>query len=368
MKRIALVLASICFAGSAHAADPLLESAAAFTGQIFHLSTGVPGVVIAAVRDGESAVYGFGETEKGNGTEPDADTRIAVASITKSFTGLVMASLVADGTIALTDPAGPHVKLVDALPERDGHTIRFVDLATHASGLGRELEPVPGAEKYTDAAFAANLVDGALLFAPGTGISYSNIGFDVLGMALSGAAGMPYADLMQARVLDPLGLSATGYNVPRGENAFTGYDWNGNAMAVEQPISNRFGASSLTTTPRDMVGYLEWNLDRFGVEGAEARAISHAAHLIRDGLDPVFGLDESGRMDAMGLGWVIMMPEGNRPLIIQKAGGTNGIFSYIAFAPTRGVGVFMAINQFDFAAGMEMATVANDLIAALAPR
>ena len=57
-------------------------------------------------------------------------------------------------------------------------------------------------------------------------------------------------------------------------------------------------------------------------------------------------------MDAMGLGWVIMMPEGDRPLVIQKAGGTDGIFSYIAFAPTRGVGVFISINQFRLLRGI----------------
>jgi D-alanyl-D-alanine-carboxypeptidase/D-alanyl-D-alanine-endopeptidase len=79
-------------------------------------------------------------------------------------------------------------------------------------------------------------------------------------------------------------------------------------------------------------------------------------------------MDESGEMSAMGLAWVVMEPEGNRPLILQKAGGRQGQFSYIAFAPTRGVGVFISINQFDFAASMAMATVANDLIAELAPR
>lgn len=117
-----------------------------------------------------------------------------------------------------------------------------------------------------------------------------------------------------------------------------------------------------------MVQYLKWNLDRFGAPGTEARTLSHAAHIFRDGIEPVYGMDESGHMNAMGLGWVIMMPEGDRPLIIQKAGGTNGVFSYIAFAPTRGVGIFVAINRFDFAAGMEMATVANDFLATLAPR
>ena len=73
-------------------------------------------------------------------------------------------------------------------------------------------------------------------------------------------------------------------------------------------------------------------------------------------------------MDAMGLGWVIMAPEGDRPLILQKAGGLQGIFSYVAFAPARNIGVMVAINTFDFNAGMAMAKAANDLIAELAPR
>ena len=187
-------------------------------------------------------------------------------------------------------------------------------------------------------------------------------------MALSERLDMPYADLLQQTVLDPLELSATGYARPAGENVMTGYDWNGQEMDPGDPISNRFGASQLYTTANDMVNYLSWNLNRFGGEGMEARSISHAGWVMRDGLDPVLGMDESGHMNAMGLGWVIMMPEGDRPLILQKAGGTNGVFSYIAFAPSRGVGVFMAINKFDFAASMAMAEVANDLITTLAPR
>ena len=73
-------------------------------------------------------------------------------------------------------------------------------------------------------------------------------------------------------------------------------------------------------------------------------------------------------MDAMGLAWVGMMPRNDRPFILQKAGGLQGIFSYIAFAPTHGVAVFIAINKFDFAAAMAMTEVANDLIATLGPR
>ncbi|MEZ5904800.1 MAG: D-alanyl-D-alanine-carboxypeptidase/endopeptidase AmpH [Geminicoccaceae bacterium] len=368
MRLILAAMLAWAFTLPARAADPLLEEALAFSGQIFHIESGVPGLVIAGVRGDDSAVFGFGEIARGSGIEPDGDTRIGVGSITKSFTGLALAHLVAEGAVALTDPAGPYVGLVDDLPERGGHRIRMVDLATQSSGLRRELEPIDGVAKYSDASFAGNLAGDPLLFTPGTGVLYSNIGFDVLAMALSGVAGRSYAELLQEAVLAPLGLGATGYDRQGGANAMTGYDWNGNPMSSAAPNTNQYGASELHTTANDMVRYLQWNLDRFGKVRAEARAISHAAHLVRDGLDPVYGMDESGHMDAMGLGWVIMMPEGDRPLIIQKAGGADGIFSYLAFAPQRGVGVFVAINQFDFAAAKDMARMANDLIANLAPR
>ena len=52
----------------------------------------------------------------------------------------------------------------------------------------------------------------------------------------------------------------------------------------------------------------------------------------------------------MGLGWVVLQPEGNRPLILEKSGGLQGMFSFVAFPPSRGVGVFVAINEFNVGA------------------
>ena len=128
------------------------------------------------------------------------------------------------------------------------------------------------------------------------------------------------------------------------------------------------GSGGLYSTPNDLLKWMKWHLDRFSESDAETRLLDHSLYLMRDGLQTVTGMDESGHMDAMGLGWVAMMAKFDRPFILQKAGGLQGIFTYIAFAPTRGMAVFIAINQFDIAAGMAMAQVANDLIATLAPR
>ncbi len=73
-------------------------------------------------------------------------------------------------------------------------------------------------------------------------------------------------------------------------------------------------------------------------------------------------------MDAISLGWIVMEPHGDMPLILQKAGAVQDIFCYAAFAPTRRVGAFVAINKFDAGAAEAMAGVINHMIAELAPR
>ena len=137
---------------------------------------------------------------------------------------------------------------------------------------------------------------------------------------------------------------------------------------IRREASPGRSVSSLYSTPNDILRWLAWHLDRFSPQGAEVRLLDHAAYVPRDGLKPVAGFDESGHMDAMGLGWVVMEAKGTRPLILQKAGGLQGMFTYAAFAPTRGVGVFVAINQFNLGAFNAMASTANGLIEQLAPR
>ena len=201
-------------------------------------------------------------------------------------------------------------------------------------------------------------------------MSYSNFGFDLLAAALSAAAQKPYPDLLAERVLKPLGLAETTFtpSVDQTQRLMRGHGFDGKGLPVVPTGEVIVGSGGLYSTARDLLRWLEWHLDRFGNERADERLIDHAAWLWRDGLNSVFGMDELGHMDAMGLGWVIMRPEGDRPLILQKAGGLQGIFSYVAFAPARNIGVMAAINAFDLNAGMAMAKTANDLIAELMPR
>jgi serine-type D-Ala-D-Ala carboxypeptidase/endopeptidase len=209
-----------------------------------------------------------------------------------------------------------------------------------------------------------------LLFPPGTGMLYSNFGFDLLAQALSNVESKPYPDLLKERVLDPAGLKDTRFDLSEADaaRAMQGHSFDGSPMPFMQTSPMIVGAGGLYSTANDVLRWLKWHLDRSATADAEMRLLDHAAYMPRDGMSPVMGLDEAGDMDAMGLGWVVMEPAGNRPLILQKTGGLQGIFSYVAFAPTRGIGVFVAINVFNIGGFESMAKAANELIVALAPR
>ncbi len=358
---------------AAQANDSLLDETVSFTGEILYLESKVPALVIGAIRNGQTAIYGFGRRTDDVDETPNADTLLRLGSITKVFTGQVLASLAADGKLGFADPLTKYVPSFAS--KASARPIRLIDLVTHSAGLPREVPREPGPPDnpfatITLEAFGNWLKTNPLLFDPGTSILYSNFGFDLLAAALAAAAAKPYPEVLAARITRPLGLADATFapSAAQAKRVLQGHNFDGKPLPDVPTGSVIVGSGGLYSTPANLLRWLQWHLDRFSQDGAQERLLDHAAYLWRDGLNAVVGMDESGHMDAMGLGWVVMRPEGDRPLILQKAGGLQGIFSYIAFAPAHDIGVFVAINKFDFGAGLNMAKVANDLIATLAPR
>ena len=367
--------AALAWPGRGRAAQAALEETVGFAGQKLFLETKPPALVIGAVRNGQGFVSGFGRRAERTLRPPDGDTMFRIGSVTKAFTGQVLASLAADGIVSLGDRLTKYAPEFEESLSEGGRPIRLVDLATHSAGLPREAPhaAAPPGDPFatiTRQAFVAWLRSNPLLFTPGTSVLYSNFGFDLLAAALSAAARKPYPELLAERVLKPIGLADTTFAPARGDfgRLMRGHDFNGAAMPYGPTGSVIVGSGGLYASPRDLLRWLAWHLDRFADERAAERLLDHAAWLPRDGLQSVFGVDGEGRMDGMGLGWVIMAPEGDRPLILQKVGGLQGVISYVAFAPARGVGVMAAISAFDVAAARALAQTANGLLAGLAPR
>jgi serine-type D-Ala-D-Ala carboxypeptidase/endopeptidase len=141
---VAVAMEITLFGPRAFADDKLLDETVEFTGTVLFLQSHVPALVIGVVRDGQTAVFGFGETSDGSRKAPDRRTMLRVGSLTKAFTGQVLASLVADGTVKFSDRLQDRIGWNVTIPGRAGHQIRLIDLVTHSAGLPREVSREPG--------------------------------------------------------------------------------------------------------------------------------------------------------------------------------------------------------------------------------
>src|SRR6476661_10935930 len=91
--------------------------------------------VVVGVLDGDKEqVFGFGEC---NGRAPDRDSVYEIGSVTKVFTGILLADRVKAGVVKLDDPVQKHLPDGWTMPRRDDRDITLLHLATHTSGLPR---------------------------------------------------------------------------------------------------------------------------------------------------------------------------------------------------------------------------------------
>jgi CubicO group peptidase (beta-lactamase class C family) len=175
---------------------------------------GAPGIGYGIVRDGELVhCGGLGERFAG-GPVPDADTVFRIASMSKSFTASALLLLRDEGKLALDDPAQLYVPELagwaPATPDAPLVTIRH--LMTMTAGFPTDDPWGDRQQGLPLGAFSRLLAAGVSVnWVPGTRFEYSNLGYAILGLVVTAASGMPYADYVRSRLLEPLGMTRTGF-------------------------------------------------------------------------------------------------------------------------------------------------------------
>lgn len=306
---------------------------------------------------------------------PDGDTILRIGSITKTFTGDALAHMTAKGTVALTDPLTKWQPDLGPGVNGDIERVTLLNLATHAGGFPREVPHEAGPDNdpfatITRDAFAAWIKKEPLLFAPGDRCALLEFRLRPARHEPVGRGQEALSRAAQGELTGPLGMNDTGFTLSdeQKKRFMPGHDPDGTEMPNVPTGSVIVGSGGLHSTANDLLKWMKWHLDRFNPDDAEARTLDHALYLNRDGLKTVSGMDESGHMDALGLAWIGMMAKEDRPFILQKAGGLQGTFTYIAFAPARNAAVFIAIDKFDFGTAFAMGQFANELLEQIAPR
>ena len=141
------------------------------------------------------------------------DTLFRIASITKSFTATAVLQLRDEGRLRLDDPLVAHVPEARAITDPFGpiEDLTIRRLLTHSSGLQRDtpaddLWIIP---YFTEDELLARLDRVAVMAPPETGWRYSNLAYNLLGIAVGRIVGEPFATYLQREVIDAAGLAST---------------------------------------------------------------------------------------------------------------------------------------------------------------
>lgn len=304
-------------------------------------------IVVGIISINGTQVYGYGNISKANSTKVNGNTIFDTASITKTFTTTLLASMVKEGLINLYDPVEKYLPASVKVPTYNGHGFTLEDLAMHTS----ELPDFPSGwirnHTYTTRQVYSFLSNTSLMSEPGIKANYSDFGMGLLGHILSIRAGVPYAQLVKDRILNVLGMDST--RIAMNSTAITLSDAlksrlakghiGGKEVNLEFIPEAIHPAGALHSTANDLLKYIAANI---GLIRTSINDIILETHLIRHEypqlLDPFpFPSNKSLTASYIGLGWFIETNLGTE--VIQHAGGIDGYSTLIGFNPTKQEGV-----------------------------
>lgn len=259
-----------------------------------------------------------------------------IGSISKVFTGVLLAKAVQEGKLGLGDTLAqrlPGVKFGD--PAVGALTLK--QLGTHTSCLPRLPDNlVPAGDdpysQYDQKALFDYLAGARLGKTAPCEPSYSNLGFGVLGNVLEVAYGKPWAALVQEKIAGPLGMTDTVQDLSPEQQARFAEPWNGSLKAHPWTLKSMAGAGALRSTLGDMAKFADALLA--GDKGPLGAAW------------PVLAGDYVD-MPAVGgkIGLAILHTQANGEESYQHDGGTGGFRSTLIFYPAKGhAAVVLASN------------------------
>jgi D-alanyl-D-alanine-carboxypeptidase/D-alanyl-D-alanine-endopeptidase len=297
------------------------------------------GVTIGVVVHGARRIFTYGAAKP--------DSVYEIGSITKTFTGLILAQMVEQKKARLDEPVRALLPPGTVGAPASGAEIALVDLSAQRSGLPRipeNMHPADPADPY--AGYDAKALY-AFVASHGVGMpskprfEYSNLGVGLLGAALAQRAGSSYEALLHAEVTGPLGMRDTAVTLTPAmrERLAPGHD---GAHHVAKPwdFDALVGCGGIRSTAADMLTYLEAQLhpdqlpasSRARGEGKTLPAAITASHALQG---------EAGQGQHIALNWFRTDETGS----YWHGGATGGYSAFSLFNPEKDVAVVVLSNS-----------------------
>lgn len=260
----------------------------------------VDGLSVGYIEGEHYGIVHLGSSSRA-GKNADNLTVYEIGSVSKVFTGLMLADAVVRGEINLNAAADVANPAGIQLPSRDGTSIKWVDLSTHRAGLPR----LPGNLPLTDSTnpyrdydskkAAAFLNQYELPRKPGDSQEYSNLGGSVLGYLVAQNAGKSYQQLLRERIAEPLRMTdcTVSLSSDQTKRLATPHDNFGSATPP-WTFADLPGAGGVHATMRDMMRFAKAQLNPPTGTLGDAIELAWKQQSEADASGP-----------AMGLGWMI---------------------------------------------------------------
>lgn len=281
----------------------------------------------------------------------NSDTIFKVGSISKLFTATGIMQLGEEGKIDIDKPLKayiPEFSIKTRFTDADPITIR--SLMTHRSGLpGNYLPKVLNPKYPYFTAIVGDLKQEYAAYPPNHITAYSNIGSVLLGVVLERVSGRKFGDYMTDRVLKPLEMNRSFFELPEDMVPFLSKGYRNNKPAVDDICSNGIDPEgSLHSSVNEMSHFIQMVLRNGSFQGKEIlkettmnAMLTPHPHLPLD-MEGT-GIDTTG---SIGLNWFLYDdPYCGR--ILMHPGGTRLFSSKMIILKDSGLGVIVMANSFN---------------------
>ena len=324
----------------------------------------VPGIAVAIVEDGKVVFErGWGVRELGKPEPVDAHTLFAIASNTKAFTAAALSMLADEGKLSLDDRVLEHLPWFRMADPYVTGEMRIRDLLTHRSGLGLgggDLLFWPGSDLSTEEV-VRRLKDVPLKTGFRERYAYDNILYAAATLVIEKVSGQSYADFLQRRFFDPLGMDGTRFNADAlrpGDNAATGHaraDFVRLQPTFPLTWHNASGAGGIYSSVHDMAKWMNAQLaggTYTDAQGREQRLFSTqrqkemwSIHSPMPIAAPAVPELAAAVPDFLGYGegWISSSYRGEK--LVWHTGGWPGMVSRVTLVPGRRLGVVVLTSQ-----------------------
>jgi CubicO group peptidase (beta-lactamase class C family) len=316
---------------------------------------GQPALAFGVVRDGELVHHGgFGQRILG-GPAPDADTVFRISSMSKSFTAAAIMLLRDEGALALNDLAERYVPEMRGWPPVTANSARVTirHLLTMTAGFPADDAWADRQQGLPPDEFSALLSGGvSFAWAPDTRFEYASIGYAILGRIITAVSGLEYPQFVRQRLLDPLGLTRTGYEASEfaAEDLALGYHpapdgWTELPM---EPCGAFAPMGGVFSSVRDMASWVAGFLAAYppaagGAPHPLAAASRRQMQLAQVFFGPWPGFPAGGFPMSYGFGLIIDHDPALGP-IVHHPGGYPGFGSHMRWHLATGTGVVALAN------------------------